>query len=123
MFFVTFRENNNKQPKDGDKIKPALSVAVESLMLLVVCYYNDYPLQCAGGIGDVAQIGLKGINHHCISSFIIIYCIECFCTATFANVLDRLQNRIFWVLPATNIIVLLEYYVGKGKAEKLPASL
>ena len=36
-----------------------------------------------------------------------------FVTATFANVLDRLQIRVFWVLPATNIIVLLQYFISR----------
>lgn len=36
-----------------------------------------------------------------------------FVTATFANVLDRLQIRVFWVLPATNIIVLLQYFMSR----------
>ncbi len=43
-----------------------------------------------------------------------IYCIvivflvcNAFVTACFANVLDRLQHRVFWVLPAVNVILLL----------------
>lgn len=39
--------------------------------------------------------------------------VNAFATATFANVLYRLQNRIFWVLPATNIIIMLHYYTGR----------
>lgn len=45
---------------------------------------------------------------------VFIIC-NAFVTATFGNVLERLQNRVFWVLPATNIIVLLQYYTGKIK--------
>lgn len=33
--------------------------------------------------------------------------------ATFANVLDRLQHRVFWVVPATNLLVLVAYYLER----------
>jgi hypothetical protein len=36
-----------------------------------------------------------------------------FVTATFANVLDRLNNRVFWLLPATNITILCRYWGQK----------
>jgi hypothetical protein len=35
--------------------------------------------------------------------------INAFTTATFANVLDRLQNRVWWLLPAMNAILLARY--------------
>lgn len=39
---------------------------------------------------------------------IVFVVINAFITATFANVLDRLQNRIFWMLPATNALLLMK---------------
>jgi len=44
--------------------------------------------------------------------FIIVFLIlNAFVTATFSTVLPRYQNRIFWLLPATNAIVILKYYL------------
>jgi hypothetical protein len=40
-----------------------------------------------------------------------------FVTATFANVLDRLQLRVSWVLPAINCALLIHYYLAHRKAK------
>lgn len=56
--------------------------------------------------------------------FIILFIIcNAFVTATFANVLPRLQNRVFWILPAFNIMVCFFYVTRKiyhinGRADK-----
>jgi len=47
-----------------------------------------------------------------IALMLFILC-NAFVTASFANVLDRLQTRIFWVLPTTNILVLSAYYAQR----------
>lgn len=52
--------------------------------------------------------------HIYLAVVVFIIC-NAFVTATFGNVLERLQNRVFWVLPATNIIMLLQYYTEKIK--------
>lgn len=44
-----------------------------------------------------------------IAVILFIIC-NAFVAATFANVLERLQSRVFWVLPATNIFVLGCYF-------------
>lgn len=54
------------------------------------------------------------IAHVYITIVLFVVC-NAFVTASFANVLDRLQIRIFWVLPATNILVLVNYYWVKYK--------
>lgn len=47
-----------------------------------------------------------------IYAIIILFIIcNAFITAAFANVLDRLQVRIFWVLPATNILLIVRHYL------------
>lgn len=52
---------------------------------------------------------IKGI--YCV---IITYIIcNATVTASLANVLDRLQYRVFWVLPATNIIIVINYYLNR----------
>lgn len=46
--------------------------------------------------------------------FIILFVtMNAFITATFSTVLPRYQNRIFWILPATNAILLIKHYLGK----------
>ncbi len=50
--------------------------------------------------------------HIYIAMLLYIIC-NAFVTASFANVLERLQTRVFWVLPATNLMVLVNYYLGK----------
>lgn len=54
------------------------------------------------------------ITHVYIAILLFVAC-NAFVTASFANVLDRLQIRVFWVLPATNIFVLVNYYWAKCK--------
>lgn len=48
----------------------------------------------------------------CYLYFSVLAFIICnaFVTATFANVLDRLQYRVFWMLPATNIWIIARHY-------------
>jgi hypothetical protein len=36
--------------------------------------------------------------------------LNAFVTATFSTVVPRFQNRVFWVLPATNAIIIAAYY-------------
>ena len=49
-----------------------------------------------------------------IYSFILLsLLINAFVTSTFSNVLARYQNRMFWILPATNAIVIIKYYRDK----------
>ena len=36
--------------------------------------------------------------------------VNAFVTATFSTVLSRYQNRVFWLLPATNAILIVRYY-------------
>lgn len=38
-------------------------------------------------------------------------------TATLANVLSRLQYRVFWVLPSVNILIIVSYYVSRLKKQ------
>ncbi|MBZ0098159.1 MAG: hypothetical protein K8F30_03695 [Taibaiella sp.] len=47
---------------------------------------------------------------HIYAVILIFLACNAFVTATFANVLERLQNRVSWVLPATNIAVIVSYY-------------
>lgn len=49
-----------------------------------------------------------------VYALIILYIVcNAFVTATFANVLDRLQNRVFWLFTATNILVVMQHYFRK----------
>jgi hypothetical protein len=53
-----------------------------------------------------------------IYSFVLIYLVvNAFVSATFSTVLPRYQCRVFWLLPATNIIVIARhlYYKMAGK--------
>lgn len=51
-----------------------------------------------------------------IYALVILYLVcNAFVTATFANVLNRLQNRVFWVLPAINMAVIVQYYFDQAK--------
>lgn len=52
-----------------------------------------------------------------IAIMIFIIC-NAFVTASFANVLDRLQTRVFWVLPATNIFVLVIFFWQRANEKK-----
>lgn len=61
------------------------------------------------------------INSNLIKAYIItilFIMINAFVTATFANVLDRLQTRVFWVLPFLNIIVLFRKYIIQQSQSK-----
>lgn len=69
----------------------------------------------------VIFIFLKKREHGHLLTYLLIcvfIIINAFVTATFANVLDRLQYRVFWVLPATNAIILIKHYIllYRGKA-------
>lgn len=47
---------------------------------------------------------------------ILLYVLcNAFVTATFANVLERLQNRVFWLIPATNLYIIIGYYYKQVK--------
>ena len=45
--------------------------------------------------------------YSCILFFLLL---NAFVTATFSTVLSRYQNRVFWLLPATNAILMIRYY-------------
>ena len=60
----------------------------------------------------VKRVFPRYVLHIYILLLLFIIC-NAFVTASFANVLERLQNRVFWVLPATNILVLSAYYAGR----------
>ncbi|HEY9177028.1 MAG TPA: hypothetical protein VIN07_05025 [Flavipsychrobacter sp.] len=63
------------------------------------------------GVGILLLRGKLPKHTTYIYTAIVIFIIcNAFITASFANVLDRLQTRIFWVLPATNIFVLVNFY-------------
>lgn len=58
----------------------------------------------------------KNINedHRLIYGCIILFfIINAFVMSTFSAVLFRYQNRIFWILPATNAIFMVKYYWNK----------
>jgi len=39
--------------------------------------------------------------------------VNAFVMSAFSAILNRYQNRIFWLLPATNIIIIIKYYLSK----------
>jgi hypothetical protein len=45
----------------------------------------------------------------------VFFVINAFVTANFSTVSARFQNRIFWILPATNAILLLKYLQNRFK--------
>ncbi len=49
----------------------------------------------------------------------LFFLINAFVTATFSTVINRFQNRIFWLLPATNAILIITYYQGKFHNEEI----
>ncbi len=60
------------------------------------------------------------------NTLILIYCTivlfllcNAFITASFANVLERMQNRVFWVFPAINSVVFAAYYYSKRPGKVL----
>ena len=49
-----------------------------------------------------------------IYSFIFLFFVaNAFVTSTFSSVIYRFQYRIFWILPATNAILMVKYYWGR----------
>ncbi len=44
------------------------------------------------------------------STILFFLLLNAFVTATFSTVLSRYQNRVFWLLPATNGILIIKYY-------------
>jgi len=55
-----------------------------------------------------------------IYGFVVLFIIlNGIITATFSEVVGRLQYRVFWILPATNIFVLVNYYWWKYKSSLL----
>lgn len=72
----------------------------------------------------LSSIGVVIVARHLPNreTVIVIYCfallyivLNSIVTATFSEVVGRLQYRVFWILPATNIFVLVNYYWGKSK--------
>lgn len=53
------------------------------------------------------------------TSIFIFFVINAFATATLSTVHYRFQYRIFWILPATNAIVLIRYYYNKYSQTKV----
>jgi hypothetical protein len=51
--------------------------------------------------------------------FIINACV----TSTFSMVINRFQYRIFWILPATNAIIIIKYYTGKYQQSKVKSGV
>ena len=49
---------------------------------------------------------------------LLFFLINAFVMATFSTVLSRYQNRVFWVLPATNAILMVVYYWDKLQAKE-----
>lgn len=52
---------------------------------------------------------------------LVFLLVNAFVVASFANVLYRLQNRVFWVLPVVNAITLANYYINKYPRKDYPS--
>lgn len=46
-------------------------------------------------------------------AILIFFIINAFVTSVFSTVIYRFQNRVFWILPATNAIIIARYYFNK----------
>ena len=61
-------------------------------------------------VGFRKDVFTSGTTYRIYLLVIAYLFINAFITATFANVLDRLQNRVSWVLMATNAILIVKYF-------------
>lgn len=101
--YVTSMQNSTRFHGDLNNIFYIMFFLFTSLILLV------FPNQLL--TSEIKRIYLF------IGVFIII---NAFVTATFSTVLPRYQCRVFWILPATNIVVIARYLYAKY-AKKQPA--
>ena len=87
------RQNNNAISTDTVNIIYLLFFIASSLWVLL--------LHAHAGSSRLAYMYM---------SIILFLLVNAFVTGTFSAIIYRYQYRVFWVLPATNIIVLLKYY-------------
>ena len=75
-------------------------------------YYNlFFVLSC---VWILFHFNLLKPHHIQTYMFIVVFLfINAFVTSAFSTILNRYQNRVFWVLPATNAIFILDYYWKK----------
>jgi hypothetical protein len=84
------------------------------------CYLLVFVLSSVLILHHRKRIYTPNIKFLYLFTLLFILC-NAFVTATFANVLDRLQLRVSWVLPAINCTLLIQYYLADRKAKNLPA--
>ncbi|MDR3681279.1 MAG: hypothetical protein P4L41_15040 [Flavipsychrobacter sp.] len=100
--YLASKQNFNVLDVNGLNFIYGLFLVASSIF--AVWYINDSP--------DHKQI--KNIYF----AIIILIVLNAFATATFGNVLDRLQNRVFWLLPALNAMLLARYLYEVSGIEK-----
>ncbi len=52
------------------------------------------------------------------AAILLFLLMNAFVTATFSTVVPRFQNRVFWILPATNAIIIARYYWHRIQREE-----
>jgi len=100
--YLASKQNFNVLDVNGLNFIYGLFLVASSIF--VVWYINDSP----------GHKQLKNIYF----AMIILIVLNAFATATFGNVLDRLQNRVFWLLPALNAMLLARYLYEVYGTEK-----
>jgi hypothetical protein len=55
--------------------------------------------------------------YRCILLFLVV---NAFVTSTFSTVIFRFQYRVFWILPATNAVVIIKYLTSRRVAARGP---
>lgn len=115
--YVTDQVNRNfsseiQEFKSGLQFTGAKDTAVYNKLYLLVLILSS--------IGVIALYSRFTDKQFIMILYGLLLCfIVCnaYVTATFANVLDRLNTKVFWLLPATNLVILARYWSGKPSVE------
>lgn len=82
-----------------------------AFLFSIVTVFTSLMLYKKGAINDFK------FNWNFLAVVIILFvAINAFVTATFSTVIDRLQSRVFWLIPFTAVLFIINHYLkSKGK--------
>ena len=96
------KQNANVMETAGFNFIYTLFFVISSLLILVFYPYSAY----------------KEL-YHIYAGILVFIVINAFTSSNFSMVSPRFQNRVFWVLPATNTILILKFLQSKYKVLSL----
>jgi len=96
------KQNANVMETAGFNFIYTLFFVISSLLILVFYPYSAY----------------KEL-YHIYAGILVFIVINAFTSSNFSMVSPRFQNMVFWVLPATNTILILKYLQNKYKVLSL----